>query len=134
MSDGPSKNVPAAELDVLAVLRNNGALTAREAREKLQEYRPMTHGAVATLLKRLEQKGLVASRKGGGGKSFLYEAVRQAEEPIRNWLGSTLKRVFQGDQVAFVASLFETRPPTSLEVEQLQAMLDELRRKQKKEK
>ena len=108
-------------------------MTARQVREEIESFRPMTHGAVVTLLGRLEKKAMIAKKKGPVGKAFLFEAISKADEPVRNWLSSTLKRVFQGDEVAFVASLFETKPPTPAEVEQLQALLDELRRKRKRE-
>lgn len=128
------KGIPPAELDVLACVRNHGPITASGVREQLSKYRPMTHGAVATLLKRLEVRGVLTKKKGPVGKAFLFESIKKSDESVKHWLGSTLKRVFQGDQAAFVASLFQTRPPTVAEVDQLQAMLDEIRRKQKKEK
>jgi len=43
-------------------------------------------------------------------------------------LADLVHRVFQGDPVSLVASLFETRPPTGREVEKLRTMLDDLRR------
>jgi len=40
--------------------------------------------------------------------------------------------VFHGDGVALVASLFETKAPSAAEVEKLQEMLNDLRRRRKK--
>jgi BlaI family transcriptional regulator, penicillinase repressor len=133
MVEETKETLPPAEFDVLTCLRNFGPVTARRVREELQGYRPMTHGAVVTLLIRLEKRGLVRREKGPVGKAFLFEAVK-ADRPIRNSLKSLLKRVFQGDEVAFVASLFETRPPTLVEIDQLQELLDEMREKRRKEK
>ena len=45
------KNVPAAELEILACLQKLGGATAREIREELHAFRPMTHGALLNLLK-----------------------------------------------------------------------------------
>ena len=42
-----------------------------------------------------------------------------------------VQRVFQGDTVALVASLFETRRPTKEEVDQLQQLLDELKHQER---
>jgi predicted transcriptional regulator len=80
------------------------------------------------LLKRLEAKRLVARKKGPVGKAFVYHATRPQESTFTHLLRDLVRRVFQGDPVSLVASLFETRPPTGQEVEKLQAMLDELRR------
>lgn len=132
MLDRTAELLPAAELEVLACLRNRGPLTARAVRESLQSYRPMTHGAVATLLKRLEEKGWVAKRKGPVGKAFLFEAAGEAEAPLRKSVSEMLRRLFNGNGVAFVASLFDTHPPTLAEVDQLQTMLARLQRKGKR--
>lgn len=123
-----SIRLPAAELEVLACIRHGGSVTAREVRERMEAFRPMTHGAVVTLLKRLEDKGLVQKEKGPVGKAFLFSARRGAEGPLRNTLTDMLKRLFQGNGVAFVASLFETKPPTLDEVEKLEDLLKEARR------
>ena len=52
-------DLPDAELDVMSCLWQAEVLTAREIREQLQPTRPMTHASVCTLLRRLEDKGLV---------------------------------------------------------------------------
>jgi len=120
--------LPPAERDVLACLYRLPGATARQIQESLRGYRPMAHGSVLTLLKRLEAKRLVARKKGPVGKAFVYHATRPQESTFTHLLRDLVRRVFQGDPVSLVASLFETLPPTGQEVEKLQAMLDELRR------
>lgn len=58
------KKVPAAELEVLACLKHLGQATAREIRETMHPYRPMAHGSVVNLLKRLQAKALVTKKRG----------------------------------------------------------------------
>lgn len=123
-------SLPPAERDVLASLHRQGQATARQLRESLQRYRPMTHGSMLTLLKRLEAKGLVGKEKGPVGKAFLYRATRAPKVTFAQVVRDLVQRVFHDDPVPLVASLFETRPPTAEQVEQLQRMLDEMRRKQ----
>jgi predicted transcriptional regulator len=120
--------LPGAEMEVLACLRNKGAATAREVREAMLAYRPMEHGAIITLLKRLEDKGLVAKRKGPVGKAFIFRPVKKAHDTIGRSVQELVRRIFAGDGVALVASLFENRPPTPEEVDRLQKMLDEARK------
>ena len=126
--------LPAAERDVLACLHRIGPTTSRQVLESLASFRPMAHGSVVTLLRRLEAKGLVAKEKGPVGKAFLYRASQQPRVTFRVLVEHFVQRVFHGDSVALVASLFETRPPTLEEVEKLQQMLDEVRERKKKEK
>ena len=127
-------NIPAAERDVLACLHQRGEATARELRECLESYRPMAHGSMVTLLKRLEAKGLVAKRKGPVGKAFVYRACQQPRTTFRGIVKQLVNRVFHGDSVALMASVFDTKPPTAEEVEKMQAMLNELKAKKERRK
>ncbi len=127
---GQEQRLPDAELEVLAHLWRDGTATAREIREALDHYRPMAHGSVATLLGRLRAKGLVARRKGPVGKAFVYKPTRRPGPGYRRVVGEMLQRVFGGNSVALVTSLFETQPPTPDELEELQRLLDQLRREE----
>jgi BlaI family transcriptional regulator, penicillinase repressor len=124
------KNVPTAELEVLACLRQMEQATAREIRERMHAYRPMTHGSIVNLLKRLEAKKLVARKKGPVGKSFVYRTTAATASIYGSVLNRLLHRIFGGDSLAMVASLFETRPPDARQLEQLEELLDELRARQ----
>jgi len=125
---GAAANLPDTELEVLACLWQAGRATAREVREAMGGYRPMTHGAMATILKRLEGKGLVSKRKGPVGKAFVYEPTRSPEPTYRKLMRDLRERVFGGSGVTMVASLFETQTPTAEELDTLQRLLEELRR------
>lgn len=120
--------LPEAELDIISCLWTEGPSTAREIRESLHERRPLAHASVCTLLKRLEEKGYVTRKKSGQGKAFCYEAKLQPTGTGRNLLDKLLDRVFGGSGVALVASLLESRPPTEDEIEELQGLLDQLKK------
>ena len=121
-------DLPDAEVEVLAALWEHGETTARRVRESMERFRPMTHGAVFTLLSRLEAKGLVTRRKGDRGKAFLYRAKIRPQRTYRRLAGDLLERVFRGRSVTLVNSLFETAPPSDAEIDELQRMLEEMRR------
>jgi predicted transcriptional regulator len=120
------EHLPDAELEVLACLWNRGAATAAEVREALAEFRPMAHGSVLTLLKRLGDKGLVAREKAGKGKAFVYRPTRRPQPVYRRILDELRRRVFGGNSVALVASLLESQTPSPEEIRQIKQMLDEL--------
>jgi predicted transcriptional regulator len=90
----------------------------------------MTHSAVSTLLARLHEKGLVTRRKGPVGKALLFKAASRPQRAYRRILGDLLERVFGGDPLAVVSSLFETRRPTPEELERLEQLVEQLRREQ----
>ena len=123
------QKVPDAELDVLTCLHRLGEATVADVRKALEPVRPMAHGSVVTLLNRLERKGLVTHWKGNVGKAFVYQATRRPEVTTRPLLRNMLQRAFGGDKLALVASLFETRPPTPKELEDLERLVAELKAK-----
>lgn len=122
-----SERIPDAELEVLACLERLGEATARQLREAMRAYRPMAHGSMMTLLKRLEGKGLVAREKAAAGKAFVFRCRPAAVSTVQRALARLRERVFDGDAVALVASLFEGRPPDGDELVGLQELLDRLR-------
>jgi len=123
--------VPDAEMDVLACVHRRRHATAREIRDDLSVDRPMAHGSVVTLLKRLERRGLVSRRKADVGKAFVYSATSRPSATIRPVLDRLVRRVFAGDAIALVASLFETRAPSPSELARLEDLL--ARQRQRRE-
>jgi BlaI family transcriptional regulator, penicillinase repressor len=121
------RKIPPAELEVLACLQRLREATAREIREAMHGYRPMAHGSVVTLLKRLELKSLVTKRKGSAGKAFLYRPTRGMKPTYQDLLKRIRQRIFGGDSVALVASLYESRPPTEAELRELERLLARLK-------
>lgn len=119
--------LPEAELDVLACLWQRKRATARDIREAMRPYRPMTHGAMVTLLKRLEAKGWVARRKGAAGKAFVYWATQRPQPTYRRILRDLVRRVFGGNNLALIANLVDAKPPTPEELDRLQGLLDDLK-------
>jgi len=119
--------LPNAELEVMACLWEGGPATARTIRETMHSYRPMAHGSVMVLLKRLEAKGWVDREKAPRGKAFIYRAIRKPGPTHRRLLDQMVRRVFGGKPVAVVSTLFDAAPPTEAELDQLQRLLDRLR-------
>ncbi|MFW6154442.1 MAG: BlaI/MecI/CopY family transcriptional regulator [Planctomycetota bacterium] len=126
------ERLPDAELEVLACLWQRGSATAREVREMMEPYRPMTHGAMVTLLKRLSAKGWVTREKGPVGKAFVYTPTRKAAPTQRRILADLTHRVFGGSGVAVMANLLDATSPSIEEIDTLQTMLDDLRAKRHK--
>ncbi len=125
--DVPALRLPAAELDVLTHLRAAGEATAAEIGGALASHRPMAHGSVATLLVRLEAKGLVTRRRAPVGKAFIYRPSERAEGAVRGAFDKVVARLFGEDRMLFVASLLESKPPTLDEIDRLQGLLAQLR-------
>ncbi len=118
-------NLGPAELDILQMLWERGASTAREIREAIEPHRPLAHASVATILNRLHQKGLVEFRKADRGKAFLYEARHEQEHVQSSAVKKFARRLFAGDAVSLVSALVETEPLSPRQIQELRRMLDE---------
>lgn len=124
-------HLPAAELDVMSCLWQEGEATARRVREMMKRYRPMAHGSVVTLLVRLEKKALVTREKGLVGKAFVFKPARRPDTTYRLLLRDMLQRVFGGDIVKFITSLVEAHPPSPEQAQALQALAGKLKGKKR---
>lgn len=129
MPHGRPEDLPDAELDVLAALARIEPTTAANLRTELEAHRPMAHGSVLTLLKRLEAKGLVRRDDEKVGKAFLYRTGRDPRPTLQGVVRGLARRVFAGDNVALVASLFDGDAPQADELERLRTLVDELERR-----
>ena len=123
--------IPEAEADVLSVLFDAEEATARTVRERLARKRPMAHGTVVTLLRRLEDRGLVKRRKADQGKAFVYRPAKEHARTFGPVVSSLMQRAFGGRPAALVASLFETRRPSAEEIDELEALVEQLKRNKK---
>ena len=123
--------IPDAEADVLAALFDAEEATARTVREALAKKRPMAHGTVVTLLRRLEDRGLVKRRKADQGKAFVYRPTKAHARTFGPAVSSLMQRAFGGRPAALVASLFESRPPSNDEIDELEALVERLREEQR---
>jgi BlaI family transcriptional regulator, penicillinase repressor len=121
-------SLPDAELDVMVCLWQHGPQAAGKLRELLSAKRPMTHASISTLLMRLLDKGLVGREKGTVGKAFVFRALVPPNTIQRHLVGDLLDRVFGGSGVALVSTLLESRRPTSDELDELSALVDQLRK------
>ena len=126
-ADPVAQRPPDAELEVLACLWQFRKATARQIREMMHDYRPMAHGSMVTLLKRLEAKGLVMREKGPVGKAFVYSPTQSARPTYRRILRDMVQRIFGGNGIEMVSTFFEASPPTAREMDKLQELLDQLR-------
>jgi len=128
--EAPAQPLPDAELEVLACLWQKADLTAAEIRQRLDAYRPMSHGSVLTLLKRLTAKNLVARDKAASGKAHVYRATRRPDRTYRRILESLVQRVFGGSRVAMVASLLDIGHVSPEDIQEMKQLLRQVENKQ----
>jgi len=119
-------NLGPAELDVLRAIWERGPSTTRQIREWLASHRPLAHASVATILKRLHQKGLVKFRKAEHGKAFVYETQHPPQHVRSSAVKRFVQRTFAGDTLSMFSALVESEPLSADQIRELRRMLNRL--------
>lgn len=108
------------QLDLMRVLWRSGELSVAEVTEALAD-RDLAHTTVATLLTRLEKRGVVESRR--DGRVLVYRASVSEAQVRRNMVSSLIAQVFRGDPRALLAHLVSEREVAPGDLEQVRALL-----------
>jgi BlaI family transcriptional regulator, penicillinase repressor len=128
-----SARLTGPQLEILKVLWERSEATVVEIQQALPANRQLAPTTVATLLSRLEKRGLVAYR--AEGRQYVYRAVLQEHDARRHALAEVTKGLFAGDVPTMVSQLLsshELRPGDLARVRALiEAKEQELRKRRR---
>jgi len=117
--------IPDSELDVLKVLWERGQATVREALETLRAAgRQWSYATVATLLDRLETKGLVDSDR--TELAFVYRPTISSQEVRQRRVTSLVDKLYQGEPGLLVLHLLKSHPLDASQAMEVRDVLDQM--------
>jgi BlaI family transcriptional regulator, penicillinase repressor len=116
------------ELEILKVLWEMGAASVRQVRERLCPNDELAFNTVQTLLRIMDDKGLVSHKK-GRGKSFVYSPCYSRE----NATSLFLQQVFDGAMDQVIVSILNTTDSSPEELKQLEKIIAQSRRRKERE-
>jgi predicted transcriptional regulator len=104
---GRTRDVSLSELQIalMRVLWRRGETSTAEVAAELADERGLKHTTVATLLTRLEKRGVVAQRR--DGRQLFYRALVDEADVRRSMVADLLGALFAGDARELVAHLVE---------------------------
>jgi BlaI family transcriptional regulator, penicillinase repressor len=115
------------QLRIMKVLWRSGPLGVSEIQAGLAGQplggRPLAYTTVATMLHKMEGRGLVRHQE--QGRRFLYEAVPSAAEVGRSSTADLVDRLFEGSLADAVSHLLETREVSPEEFARLERLIAE---------
>jgi BlaI family penicillinase repressor len=88
---------------IMGVLWEHGEATTAEVHAALREERGLAPTTIATMLRKMEDKGVVAHR--ALGRQFVYRPTVTEDLVRRSMVGELVERLFGGDPKALVAHL-----------------------------
>lgn len=110
------------ELEILKVLWELGEGSVRDVHERLHPKGEAHFNTVQTLLRIMENKGLVAHR--AEGRTFIYFAKHSRDRVTRRFL----QKVFDGALDQLVLSLLESEDASADELKELERLIAKARR------
>src|SRR5262245_43477421 len=117
--------IPDSELDVLKVLWDRGQSTVREALDTLRgAWLHWSYATVATLLDRLDSKGLVTSDR--SDLAFVYRPAISSQEVRQRRLSNLVDKLYQGEPGLLVLHLLKSHPLDPGQASEVRAVLDEM--------
>jgi predicted transcriptional regulator len=120
-----SERISDAEHVVMEVLWQDAPLGAAEVAERIDSARGWNIRTVKTLLSRLLAKGALAHEE--EGRRYLYRPAISREDFVARESGRLIDRMFGGRVTPLVAHLAECDRLTPKDIEEIEALLKELK-------
>ncbi len=117
-------HLSAAQWSLMESLWESGSLTGREATEAMEKKTGWNRSTTLTLLRRMEEKGLIGSAVKDGVKTF-FPLLRREEAALKE-TESLLERMYDGSISLLVSAMTHKRALPQEEIDQLYALLEEL--------
>jgi predicted transcriptional regulator len=116
-------NISDLQLAVMRVLWRRGEATVAEVHGDLEPDRGLAPTTIATILSRLERRGLV--RHSSRGRQYLYSPVISEQEVRRSMVAALTSHLFNGDTTALVSHLLKSRDIAPGDLEKVRKLLSE---------
>ncbi|MEW6072101.1 MAG: BlaI/MecI/CopY family transcriptional regulator [Planctomycetota bacterium] len=117
----PSHHLGDLQHAIMRVLWERGEATVAQVHEALRGERERALTTIATMLTKLEKKGVVAHRT--DGRQFVYRARVSEREVTRSMVSELTQRLFGGDVGALVGHLLTEQEIDPRELERLRALI-----------
>ncbi len=111
----------ALQLDLMQAVWDAGQATVAQVHTALAD-RELAYTTVATLLKRLETKGLLTADR--DGRELVYRAAVSARSVRKSMVAGLVSNLFHGDPRALVAHLVQESEIRPGDIERAQALLN----------
>ncbi len=119
---GRIHSLGALQLAILQVIWEKGQTTVTEVHAALFPSRGLAPTTIATMLKKMEQKGVVAHDL--DGRKFLYYATVSEEEVRHSMVSDVTNSLFGGRVSELVNHLLAEHQVDPAELERLRAMIE----------
>jgi BlaI family transcriptional regulator, penicillinase repressor len=114
------------QLKIMKILWGRQEATVSEVNEALAGERDLAYTTIATMLRKMEARGLVKHRL--DGRSFVYRAAVVEEAVSQGMADHLVERLFEGSLSDMVHHLLTTREVSLEELSKLEKMIAEVKK------
>jgi predicted transcriptional regulator len=117
-----ARRLTTPQLEIMRVLWQRSEATVVEIHQALSDERPLAATTIATLLSRLEKRGLVTYRT--EGRQYVYRAVLQERDAQRHALVEVTQGLFAGDLPTMVSQLLSSHELRPGDLDRVKALIE----------
>lgn len=117
------KPLTEVELELMTLIWDMGECTVKEVQNRLPKERDLAYTSVATMMKILEQKGVLGSRK--SDRAHTYYPLVQRQDYETTTLKHLAKSLFHGDPSTMVMRLLDEGGLSEEELKTIRNILNE---------
>lgn len=127
MTKSASRMLTETELELMGILWSLEEASVAQVINALPKERELAYTSVSTILRILEQKGVLKSRKEGRG--HIYIPLLKKTDYEKRALKHVVDNVFEGTPVALVKRLLGSSTISSKELDDIKKLIEETQRK-----
>ncbi|HWM91769.1 MAG TPA: BlaI/MecI/CopY family transcriptional regulator [Thermoanaerobaculia bacterium] len=110
------------QLAIMRILWSLGESSVADVHETLEPERGLALTTIATMLAKMEKKGVVEHRT--EGRKFIYRPTVSEGQVRRSMVADLTSQLFRGDAVALVNHLLSEHEIDSQELDQLRGLIE----------
>jgi predicted transcriptional regulator len=110
------------QLSILRILWERGEATVQDIWETLHPERGLAQTTVATMLSRLERRGVVTRR--AQARQYHYKAAVTEQDVQHSMVGELTERLFDGDVTALVQHLLSDKDVSPGDLAKIREMIE----------
>ncbi len=112
------------QLAIMRVVWDRSEATVQDIWEALHAERGLAQTTVATMLSRLERRGVVTRRAPPQARQYHYRAAVTEREVQHSMVGELTERLFDGDVTALVQHLLSVEDVSPGDIAKIRDMID----------
>ena len=117
------KTLTETELELMQIIWQLGEANVKQVMATLPPERDLAYTSVSTILRILEKKGVLATRKEGRGHVYLPKLEKTDFESAS--VERVVDQVFLGDRLSMIRTLVDGNQLSDDEAKELKAMIEE---------